>query len=681
VAVIGAKDEAGSVGRTLMSNLLDYDAALFPVNPKHKTVLGHKCYPSVLEIKESIDLAIIVVPARVVPEVLRSCVQAKIPTAIVISAGFKESGPEGEQLERELVEIVKESEIRLIGPNCLGIMNPHVGFNGSFSSSLPLAGSLAFISQSGAMCTAVLDWSLSQEIGFSSFVSIGSMADVGWADLIEYFGSDPKTKAILMYMETIKEPKRFLEVAQKVAPQKPLIVIKPGRTKEAAKAAASHTGALVGSDAVFDAVCEKAGILRVDTMNELFDMAEVLERQPYPSGPHLAMVTNAGGPGVLATDAAVRCGAHMAELSSETVGRLNTFLPEAWSHSNPVDILGDADPKRYEEAVSEVIKDPNVDALLVILTPQEMTDPLQSAQNLERFSHYNSKPLFASWMGGVSVRNGKKALHESGIPCFSYPEEAVWSFSTLWNHSQAIQELTKNSEKSSPRESQIPIIEKARKEERELLSEFESKEIISTFGLPVVKTLCAATKEEAVSAAEKIEYPVVMKVHSHKVIHKAEVGGVALNLQDAQEVEKAFSSMQKSVSSALGEEAFLGVTVQKMVSIQGVELIIGSSVDPQFGPVILFGTGGRYVEAIEDKTLGLPPLGPTSAKRMIERTRASNSLLFELGEEKMGQIEELLISFSRMVLELPAIKECDINPVLVSSEKIVCLDARIIVSG
>jgi len=680
VAIIGAKEEPGSVGRTLMVNLASFAGNLFPVNPKHKSVLGHTCYSSVLEIRKSIDLAIIAVPAQRVLEALESCVRAKIPSAIIISAGFKESGREGELLEKNVVTIVKESKIRLIGPNCLGVMNPHTGFNGSFSSSLPLPGSLAFISQSGAMCTAVLDWSLSEEIGFSSFASIGSMADVGWADLIEYFGSDPTTKAILMYMETIKEPERFLKVARSIAPQKPLIVIKPGRTQEAARAAASHTGALVGSDAVFDAVCERAGILRVETMNELFDMAEVLTRQPYPQGPRFAIVTNAGGPGVLATDAVVRCGATMATLSSKTIGRLNSFLPKAWSNGNPVDILGDADPKRYEESINEVIEDDSVDGLLVILTPQEMTNPLQCAQSLEHFSHYSSKPVFASWMGGESVKSGKKALHKSGIPCFSYPEEAVWSFSVLWKHSKALQQMGIKGEpsKSTKKDTAGSIIEGAGKEGRELLSEVESKEILSSYGLPVVTTFCAATQEEALTAAESIGYPVVMKVHSHTVVHKSEVGGVALNLHNPGDIKKAFSSIKQGVIQALGHKAFLGVSIQKMISMQGIELIIGSSRDPQFGPVVLFGAGGRYVEQIADQTLGLPPLNSISARKMIEKTQASKALLFELGEDSVKQIDQMLISFSHMVLDLPRIKECDINPVLASSEGILCLDARIV---
>jgi len=685
VAVIGAKDELGSVGRTLMVNLTSdgFAGTVFPVSPKHTTVLGHRCYPSVIEIEEPIDLAIIVVPARVVPEVLRGCGQAKITTAIIISAGFKESGPEGKKLEKEVVKIAKEGGIRVIGPNCLGVMNPHVGFNGTFAGRLALPGSLALLSQSGAMCTAVLDWSLFEEVGFSAFVSIGSMADVGWADLIDYFGSDPATKAILMYMETVEEPERFLVAAKAVAQKKPIIVIKPGRTKEAAKAAASHTGAIVGSDAVFDAVCEKAGVLRVETMNELFDMAEILERQPYPTGPNIAIVTNAGGPGVLATDAAVRCGASMAKLSKETIDSLNRCLPAAWSHGNPVDLIGDADPERYERAVEAVMKDKGVDGLLVILTPQEMTDPLGCAKSLERFSYSTSKPLFTSWMGGVSVNEAKRALIKIGLPCFGYPEEAVWSFSTLWNHSQALGLLTDGSTPSSSEEvvaerkqKATLIIEQAYKEKRDLLSEFESKEILTAYDLPIVKTIRATTSDEAVIAAEEIGYPVVMKIDSHRVIHKAKAGGVALNLTDRTAVQSAFIGMEEVFDRA----EFLGVTVQKMISLKGVELIVGSSTDPQFGPAILFGAGGRYVEALGDQTLALPPLTQRSARRMIEKTKGSKAVEFDYGGEYLEKIEVLLIRFSEMILELPAISECDINPVLATASGLLCLDARMVLS-
>ena len=693
VAVIGAKDTAPSVGRTIMMNLISgkFPGKIIPVNPKRTEVCGLPCIPSVVDAHEPIDLAIIVVPAPHVLEVMQSCVAVGVKSAIVIAAGFKESGPEGQRLEVAVADAARAGGIRMIGPNCLGVMNPSYGLNASFGRGMPKAGSLAFISQSGAMCAAVLDWSLSDGIGFSAFVSIGSMADVGWSDLIEYFGEDTATKGILMYMETIGDPRAFLNAASTVALDKPIIVIKPGRSPEAAKAAASHTGALVGSDAVFDAACERAGVLRVDTVSELFEIADVLSLQPRSKGPRLAVVTNAGGPAVLATDAAVQHGVEMAHLSEKTIETLSSFLPPAWSHSNPVDILGDADPERYKKAVDVVVHDKQVDGVLIVLTPQDMTDPTKTAENIGTSISSTQKPIIASWMGGNGVAEGRKILSRSRISSFEYPDDAAWSFATLWKHSKNMDAFCvpprwrpfATQEEVAARVAKAKeLIHTAAAERRSILSERESKQLLKAYGVPVVEAFLAKSGDEAVKIAERIGYPVVVKIESSVITHKSNVQGVRLRLSDRKAVRDAFTSIKQRVTEGYGPEAFGGVTVQKMVETRGVELIVGSSIDSQFGPVILFGAGGVYVEALHDEVLGLPPLNAAQARRMIEKTKVSKVLSNPRGEAKvpLEPIEDLLMALSELVLEVPEVAECDMNPVLASSTGVLTLDARIVLS-
>jgi len=677
VAVIGATDKPSSVGKTLISNLRDFPGNLYAVNPRRSEVLGVPCYASVTDIDDVVDLAIIAIPARVVPQAMRACAEKGIRAVIVVSAGFKEAGPEGLALESEILAIAREAGIRIIGPNCLGLIAPHSGLNASFAMSSAYEGSVAFISQSGAICTATLDWSLRKKIGFSAFVSIGSMADVEWADLIEYFGEDPKTKAILMYVETLGESDRFIEAAKKVACRKPIIVIKPGKSKEAAAAALSHTGALVGSDKIFDAVCDKTGILRVSSLMELFDMAEVLERQPYPKGPNLAIVTNAGGPGILATDAVIDCGASMATLSDCTVGRLNELLPGAWSHGNPIDILGDAPPDRYAQAVGEVLRDERVDGLLVILTPQEMTDPTATAEKIASYAHIFPKPILTCWMGGDSVYEGRRALESAGVPSFAIPRDAVWSFSTLFRHAKTIRALRAGRVRRVLSDEQKKDVHQflGQFERGRVLSEFDSKHVFRLLGFPVVETFLATTVEEAVVASKSIGYPVVLKVHSSTVTHKAKAGGVFLNLFDEESVREAFASIEKAV----GKQAFAGVTVQKMVYRSAVECIIGSSIDRQFGPVILFGAGGSYVESIDDTALSLPPV--LFPRMLCEKTQVFTIVEKVFGSALVENLETLLRRFSEVVEEFVEIEQCDINPLLVSFEGLLCLDARIILKS
>jgi len=610
-----------------------------------------------------------------------------VQCAIVISAGFKEVGAEGAELERQLLVEAQKAGIRIIGPNCLGVMSPLSGLNATFASPIALPGSVAFISQSGALCTAVLDWSLRENVGFSAFVSLGSMLDVGWGDLINHLGADPNTRSIVIYMESIGNARAFLSAAREVALTKPIIVIKPGRTEAAAKAAASHTGSLTGSDEVLQAAFQRVGVLRVDTISELFDMAEVLAKQPRPKGPRLSIVTNAGGPGVLATDMLITSGAQLAELAPETMASLNQILPPTWSHNNPVDIIGDAGPELYAKAVDIVAKDTNTDGLLVVLTPQAMTDSTATAEELKPFAHIEGKPIIASWMGVGQVEAGESILNAANIPTFKYPDRAARAFYYMWRYSENLRSLyetpsnpAQNGHGYIDREQAGKIISDVRQTGRTILTEFESKKLLAAYGITTVETCIALTENDAVKAAARLGFPVVIKLHSETITHKTDVGGVQLNLRTASAVRRAWKTIEASVTKKAGAQHFLGVTVQPLIRLDGYELIIGSSVDPQFGPVLLFGTGGQLVEVFKDRALGLPPLNATLARRMMERTKIFTALMGVRGRKAVdiAALEQLLVRLSQLVVEQPWIAEIDINPLLITSERIYALDARVV---
>src|SRR5512136_2218870 len=437
VALVGATEKHGSVGRTILWNLISspFGGTVYPINPNRPSVLGIKAYPNIAAVPEQVDLAVFCTPAPSIPNLIKECVDMGVPGAIVISAGFKEIGPEGAALEAQIMEHARKGNMRIIGPNCLGLMNPHSGLNATFAADIAKPGNVGFISQSGALCTAVLDWSFRENVGFSAFVSVGSMLDVGWGDLIYYLGDDPKTNSIVIYMETIGDARSFLSAAREVALTKPIIVIKPGRTASAAKAAASHTGSLTGSDDVLEAAFRRCGVLRVNNISDLFNMAETLAHQPRPKGPRLTILTNAGGPGVLATDALIMSGGELTEISPETMEKLNKFLPTVWSHNNPIDVIGDASPERYSKALEIAARDPNADGMLVILTPQSMTDPTKTAEQLRPYAHIEGKPVLASWMGGTEVAAGEEILNRAGIPTFAYPDTAARAFNYMWRYS------------------------------------------------------------------------------------------------------------------------------------------------------------------------------------------------------------------------------------------------------
>jgi len=689
VAVIGATEKTGSVGRTVLWNLISspFGGTVFPVNPKRENILGIKAYPSIKDIPDPVDLAVIVTPAPTVPKIITDCVERGVRGAIVISAGFKEIGPEGVRLEERILQEARRGQMRVVGPNCLGVMNPLTGLNATFATAAAQPGNVAFISQSGALCTAVLDWSFKEHVGFSAFVSIGSMLDVGWGDLIYHLGDDPHTNSIVIYMETIGDARAFMSAAREVALAKPIIIIKPGRTEGAARAAASHTGSITGSDEVLEAAFRRCGVLRVANIGDIFSMAEVLSKQPRPRGPNLTILTNAGGPGVLATDALLTSGGKLAELSAETMDKLNELLPPQWSRNNPVDILGDASPERYARALEVTAKDENSDGLLIILTPQAMTDPTATAEALKEYAQSYDKPILASWSGGQDIAAGEAILNKAGIPTYMYPDSAAEAFTYMWKYTRNLQSIYETVDFSGSGESAnldraaaAAIINGVRRAGRVLLTEAESKALLSTYNLPVTPTVVAASVDEALESAKQTGYPVALKLHSETVTHKTDVGGVQLNLHNAEDVRRAYDAIRKGITDKHGEGHFLGVTVQPMIKLEGYELIVGSSVDPQFGPVLLFGMGGQLVEVFKDSALALPPLNLTLARRLIEQTKIYEALKGVRGRAPVDlrALEQLLVNFSQLVVEQPWIKEVDINPLIASPEKILALDARVV---
>jgi len=690
VAVIGATETPGSVGRTLLANLVatPFGGVVHPVNPRRDAVLGIKSYPSVAEVPGPIDLAVVVTPAQTVPDIIRQCAAARVPGALIISAGFRETGPAGAELEARVFAEARQGGMRIVGPNCLGIMNPGSGLNATFAAGIARPGRVAFLSQSGALLTAILDWSVGEEVGFSAFVSTGSMLDVGWGDLIDYFGNDAATRAIVIYMESIGDARAFLSAAREVALTKPIVVIKAGRSEAASRAATSHTGALTGSDEVLDAAFKRAGVLRVSAIEEVFDLAEMLGKQPRPFGRRLTIVTNAGGPGVLATDALVAGGGELAELSADSRARLDGVLPAAWSHGNPIDVLGDATPDRYEQALAIAASDPESDGLLVVLTPQDMTDPTRTAEALARYAHVGGKPVLASWMGGARVGAGVDILNRAGIPTFEFPDAAARAFCDMGRFADNLRALyetpvPRTGDDGDPAAAG-EIIDAARAEGRTLLDEAEAKAVLAAYGIPVVPTRVARDRDEATAAARAIGFPVAVKLWSRVITHKTDVGGVKLGLVDERAIGRAFDEIRASAVARGGPDCFLGVTVQPMVDrAAGHELILGGTVDRQLGPVMMFGAGGELVEVLRDRAVALPPLTTTLARRLIDETRIARALRGVRGRPAvdLAGLASLLVRFGDLIADERRIREIDINPLLVTPAGAVALDARVVLHG
>jgi acetyltransferase len=689
IAIIGASDEEGSVGYRLLRNLVGvgYRGVVYPINPNKPSVQGIQTYPSVAALPRQVDLAVIATRAKIVPDIVEQCGKAGIQGIIIVSAGFKETGEEGKALESRILEIKKKYNMRIIGPNCLGIIRPHIKLNASFAAKMALAGNIAFISQSGALCTAILDWANSENIGFSNFVSIGSMIDVDYGDLIDYFGTDPRTKSIIMYIEGLTNARKFMSAARHFARTKPILVVKAGKFRESAKAATSHTGSLTGEDEVYEAAFRRAGIVRVEEIEDLFNCSEVLQLQPNPKGPHLAIITNAGGPGVMTTDALIARGGRLAQLGSETIKALDKVLPSYWSRGNPIDILGDATPQRYAEVIKICRQDDNIDGLLIIFTPQGITNPAEAAMAVVEACKGASKTILTSWMGEEDVKEANQILNRNKFPTYLTPERAVKTYMYMYQYTRNLQQLYETPEElpielHTPTQPLLDVMKRVAKENREILTEIEAKNFLEAYGIPTVKTEVAKTEEKAVSFAAQMGYPAVLKVYSPQITHKTDVGGVMLNLKDEAELREAYKKVLENAKKNAPSAEIQGVTVQPMVTKKGYEVIIGSKKDALFGPVILFGMGGVLVELFKDRATGFPPLNQTLARRIMERTKLYELLRgFREGmpAANIKRLEEIMVKFSEMLVDFSQIKEVDINPLIIDSRDAIALDARIII--
>lgn len=686
IAVVGATSKSGHVGYAVMQNLIGhgYEGIVYPINPKRKSVLGIKAYPSITQVPDKVDLVVISTPASTVLSIVEDCGKLKISNIVILTAGFNEAGSEGTKLFEDLQQLIRKYGIRVLGPNCLGFLRPSKNLNVSFSGQMALPGSVAFISQSGALGTAILDWSLKQKIGFSYFISVGAMIDIGFDDLIDFFGQDPNTSCILIYMESLTHSRRFLSAARAFAKTKPIIVLKVGISDEGAKAAMSHTGSLTGDDAVFNAAFKRAGVLRVQTIGELFSYAKTLAMQKIPTGNRLAVVTNAGGPGVIATDALIQNGGKLAKLTAESMDRLNQTMPPMWSRRNPVDILGDADDARYKVAVEVCLTDPNVDGILVILTPQAMTNPESVARSLVQLAKFSNKTILASWMGESQVQQGREILKKGKIPVFRVPETAVRTFLGMYQYSKNLEFLhetpptiSSNFKPNTVKNNEI--IAKAFEEKRNILTGIEAYRLLENYEIPVAKSELATSKNEASKIASKIGFPVAMKIVSPEIVHKTDFGGVRLHVQSAEEASKVYSQMTKEAKKHFPKAEVHGVLIQEMFKGEH-ELLIGSKKDPIFGPIIVFGMGGVAVEVFKDIKIGLPPLNMILARKLIEETKIFKLLKGYRGMDGVNliAIEFLLYKFAYLLMDFPEIQEIDINPFSVNAEKGIVLDAKVV---
>ena len=691
VAVIGASDEEGSVGHALIKNLTESGFAghVFPVNLKKTEVLNLKAYQRVEQVPEPIDLAVIATPARTVPDVLEQCGKAGITGIVIISAGFKEIGPEGRALEDRITEIKKKYNMRIVGPNCLGVIRPILLLNATFVTKMPKPGNIAFISQSGALGTAILDWAMHENIGFSNFISLGSMIDVDFGDLIDYFGTDPKTKSILMYIEGITDARKFMSAARHFARTKPIIVVKAGKFSESAKAAASHTGSLTGEDMIYDKAFKRAGMVRVEEIADLFNCAAVLGMQPIPRGPNLAIITNAGGPGVMATDALIAQGGTLAKLSDKTMETLNSILPHFWSRGNPIDILGDAKADRYRTVVEACLNDDNVDGIVIIYTAQAVAEPVEVAKSLAeliRGRTYQNKTILVSFMGYGAVEEANRIFSENNIPTYSTPEQAIKTYQYMYQYKRNLELLYETPEELPvdvvpPKRPLLTVLRNVAAENREVLTEAEAKTFLEYYNFPVVKTRIATTENDAALLASQLGYPVVLKILSPQITHKSDAGGVALDLTNENEVREAFKQIIQKAKQYNPEADILGATVQPMIKGQGYEVIIGAKADPLFGPVILFGMGGVGVELFKDFAIGIPPLNQTLVRRMMEETKVYQLLKGYRNEPpaNIKLLEEIIIRFSQMLVDFPQLKEVDINPLFINEKEAFAFDARIVI--
>ncbi len=687
IAVIGAAREPGKLGYNVLSNLLQYGykGEVYPINPKATEILGLKCYPTVGDVPGAIDLAVVVVPNKLVPDVIKQCGEKGVKGAVIISAGFKEAGLEGVKLERQVVATAREYGIRIVGPNCLGIIDTVQPMDVSFAAGIPPRGDIAFMSQSGALCTAILDWSLAHGVGFSRFVSLGNKADVDEVDLLEAWDGDPNSKVIIAYVEGLRDGRRFMDIARRVTQRTPVIAVKSGNTEAGSRAVSSHTGSLAGSNRAYDAAFHQVGLLRAASIQDLFDYAIAFAYQPVLKGNRIAIVTNAGGPAIMATDALENAGLKLASLSPETVDYLQAHLPEAANTYNPIDVLGDALADRYALGIEAALKDPNVDGLVVILTPQVMTRIEETAREIARLSKLYAKPVVGCFMGEVKVSAGIRILTEEKVPNYPFPERAAAALRAMYDYRQWIERPPLAIEQFQvDQEAVRQTFARVREDGRNTLGDAEARAIAEAYGLRVPKSKLAATPEEAVQFAEEIGYPVVMKIASPDILHKSDIGGIKVGVMGAANVRDAFDLLIYRATRYMPDAQIWGVQVQEMVT-GAKETIIGMNRDPQFGPMIMFGLGGIYVEVLRDVTFRIAPLSEQEAREMVAEIRSYHLLQGVRGERPadIDAIVDCILRISQLVTDFPEIVELDINPLLVreAGAGAVAVDMRLVLSN
>ena len=686
IAVIGASNRQGSVGRAVFTNILlnEYTGTVYPVNPKDRSISGVRSYPSIGDLPESVDVAVVVVPAAVVPAVTEECGKKGVKGLIIISAGFKEVGQDGAALERQVASLAQKYSMRMVGPNCLGTINtdPEVRLNASFASQMPLEGSIAFASQSGALGEAVIDYATGEGIGFSKFISVGNKADVNENDILEYLREDPKTKVILLYIEDIVDGRKFVDTVSKVTEEKPIIAVKAGVSPEGAKAASSHTGALAGSDEAYNAILKQSGVLRVESIIDLFDYARAFAKQPLPRGNRVAIITNGGGPGIMATDASVRYGMQISQFSEATKAKLRAGLPKEASVNNPVDLIGDAQSDRYELAL-QALYDEGVDCGLVLLTPQAMVDLKKVAETIASVGPRFGKTILTSILGLTDITPAVEVLESNNIPHYTFPESAVRALAAMYEYQRWVERpRTQIKHFDVDVGKAQEIILNAKRAGLTNLPQDEALRILSTYGLPVIKTETASSKTEAVEAATRIGYPVAMKIVSPDVVHKIDVGGVKLDLNSDQDVSEAFDEILKNVNSRVPGARIEGVLLQEYIT-GGTETIIGIHRDPKFGPLLMFGLGGIYVEAYRDVSFRLAPIRELSADNMISQIRGSKILQGFRGQPPADTktIAECIERLSQLSIDLPDVTELDVNPLVAFANGCKALDARVIITS
>jgi len=688
VAVIGAAREPGKVGHTILRNILNsgYEGKIFPVNPKADAILDLKCYPNILKVPENVDLGVITVPSFLVPQVVEECGEKGIKSLVVISAGFKEIGPEGAALERQLLNASRKHKIRILGPNCLGIVDTYTPLNATFAAETPLRGNIAFISQSGALCIAVLDWSLTENIGFSRFVSLGNKSDLDEADFMQAIVDDPNTNVILVYIESVGNGEKFIKVAKQVTRKKPVIILKSGVSEAGARAASSHTGALAGRDIAFETAFKQTGIIRARSIEELFDLAETFSTQPIPEGPNVVIITNAGGPGILATDACDKYGLKLAPINSELLKKLSSGLPPTASLHNPIDCIGDATPERYGFALSNVMDYKEAHSVMTLLTRQAMTEPEKIAEFIvEMKKKYPTKPIVAAFMGGEKVKDAVGILTKARIPNFPFPERAIFALAEITKYGEYLRTPLEEERPHFTVDTNIvkEILDSVRAERRVNLLGIEAKSVLSAYGISTPPSSLAKSKEEAVNFAEEIGYPIVLKVASPQILHKTDIGGIKLNLTSPEEVTTGFNEIIENVSRYTPTATVYGIEAQKMVE-EGKEMIIGMSRDPQFGPMIMFGLGGIYVNFLKDVSFRLAPLTQKDASEMVSETKAFTLLRGIRGEKPsdVDSVINVLLRVSQLVTEFPEINELDLNPLFVyeRGKGSLALDVKITIS-